>query len=155
MTSNRKRSVIVAGAALALAVLSVSVAIAAHALYVHDEGRLQYTGSTGSLLREEGTATGTIPGKLNVRFHYTGASLTVTAQFTITPSAGNGWSLTGHGTGTLSNPNSRSPSFRGPMSITAGTGRYAHAHATGELFGVFYRRNHYALTVQALGELHY
>jgi len=154
MLSNRNRSSRATYLALALPVAAIcaSVALAARALYVRDEGHLHYTSSSGSLLREEGTATGTLPGTLHVHFVYTGTSLTVTAQFTIT---GHGWSLTGHGTGTLDNPNSSSPSFRGPMSITSGSGRYAHAHATGELFGVFYRRNHYALTVQTLGELHY
>jgi hypothetical protein len=152
MASNRNYSALFAVTALALVLLAVSVATAARALYVHDEGRLHYTGSSGSLLREEGAATGTLPGKLRVHFIYTGSSLTVRAQFTI---SGSGWSLTGHGTATLSDPNSPSPSFRGPMSISGGSGRYASAHATGELFGVFYRRSHYALTVQTLGELHY
>jgi hypothetical protein len=152
MTSNRKHSSLAVVVVLALVLLATAAAVATQAIYVHDEGRLRYTGSTGSLLREEGAATGTLPGKLNVRFVYTGASLAVTAQFTIT---GHGWSLTGHGTGRLNNPNTPSPSFRGPMAITSGTGRYAHAHAVGELFGIFYRRNHYALTVQTLGELRY
>jgi hypothetical protein len=152
MSNRRKCSKVTAAVALALSSLLASSAIAARAIYVRDEGRLHYTGSSGSLLQEEGTATGTLPGKLRVRFVYTGTSLTVAAQFTIT---GSGWSLIGHGTGTLSDPNSPSPSFRGRMSITGGTGRYAHAHATGELFGVFYRRHHYALTVQTVGELHY
>jgi hypothetical protein len=151
MTNSRNRSVILAGILLVL-VGTVPPATAARSLYVHDEGRLHYTGSSGSLLREEGSAIGTLPGKLHVHFTYTGSSLAITAQFTIT---GTGWSLTGRGTGRLSNPNSPSPSFRGPMSITGGTGRYVHAHGTGELFGVFYRRKHYALTVQTLGELHY
>jgi hypothetical protein len=40
------------------------------------------------------------------------------------------------------------------MTITGGSGRYAHAHGGGELFGVYYRRS-YALTVQAIGKLPY
>lgn len=152
MTTKWNRSGIVLWVVLAMLLVAAAPASASRTLYVHDESRLHYVGSSGSLLREEGSATGTLPGKVLVHFVYTGASLTVTAQFTI---AGSGWSLTGHGTGTLSNPNSTAPSFRGPMSITGGTGRYAHAHASGELFGVFYRRAHYALTVQTLGELHY
>jgi hypothetical protein len=152
MTSNRKGSVISAGAAVVFATLAVSAAFGAQSLYVRDEGRLHYTSRTGSILHEEGEATGSLPGKLSVQFAYTGTSLTVNAQFTLT---GHGWSLTGRGTGTLSNPNSSSPSFRGPLTITAGSGRYAHAHARGELFGVFYRRKHYALTVQTLGDLTY
>jgi hypothetical protein len=154
MIHSQKHSIITA-AVIVLATLLASTANAAQTLDVRDEGQLHYTGSTGSLLREEGTATGTLPGQLYVHFVYNG-SLTVTAQFTID---GHGWSLTGHGTGTLSSPNSASPSFRGPLTITGGSGRYTHAYSTGgELFGVFYRRSpkhKYALTVQTLGELHY
>jgi hypothetical protein len=46
------------------------------------------------------------------------------------------------------------PSFRGSLTITGGSGRYAHAGGSGELFGVFYRRS-FALTVQAIGKLRY
>jgi hypothetical protein len=81
-------------------------------LHVRDEGRLHETSYSGSEFHEEGQATGTLPGKLYASFNYTGASLTVTAQFTL---MGNGWSLTGHGTGTLHNANSASPSFSGPF----------------------------------------
>jgi hypothetical protein len=151
MTNRQKHSTIGAGAVIALALLAASSA-ASSQLYVRDEGRLHETSYSGSEFHEEGQATGTLPGKLYASFNYTGASLTVTAQFTL---MGNGWSLTGHGTGTLHNANSASPSFSGPATITGGTGRYAHAHANGELYGVFYRRDHYALTVQTLGELHY
>lgn len=151
MTSYRKRSARAAIVAFALMGLGVSIASAAGALRVHDEGRLHYVGSSGSTIREEGAAAGTLPGKLRVHFVYNG-SPTVTAYFTI---SGSGWSLSGYGTGRLSSPNSPSPSFRGAMSLTGGSGRYSRAHGSGELFGVFYRRNHYALTVQTLGELHY
>jgi hypothetical protein len=151
MTKKRKHSTIGAGAAIALMMLAASSA-ASSQLYVHDEGRLHETSYSGSRFHEEGMATGTLPGKLYANFNYTGTSLTVTAQFTL---VGNGWSLTGHGTGTLHDANSASPSFSGQATITGGTGRYAYAHANGELYGVFYRRDHYALTVQTLGELHY
>jgi hypothetical protein len=147
----RKHSKILA-VLVAILACAASTAAAERTFNVHDEGKLHETGYSGSQIREEGAATGSLPGKLNVQFNYTGTSLTVTAQFTIT---GNGWSLTGHGSGTLSSPNSPSPSFSGPLEITNGTGRYAHAHSSGKLYGVFYRRKHYALTVQTLGELHY
>jgi hypothetical protein len=152
VTINQKHSAIIACAALALTASAPATSLAAQSVKVSDEGKLHKAGYSGSLIREEGAATGTLPGKLRVEFRYTGTSLTVTAQFTIT---GNGWSLTGDGKGTLSNPNSPSPSFRGPLSITGGSGRYAHARGNGELFGVIYRRNQFALTVQTLGELHY
>jgi len=85
-----------------------------------------------------------------VRFVYDGEP-TVSAQFTISAAGG---SISARGTGTLSSPTSPSPSFRGRMSVTGGSGRYAHVRGGGELFGVFYRRS-YGLTVQAIGKLPY
>jgi hypothetical protein len=140
-----------AGTAIALTMFVASSA-AASQLYVRDEGRLHETSYSGSQFHEEGKATGSLPGKLYANFTYTGTSLTVTAQFTL---VGNGWSLTGHSTGRLHNANSPSPSFSGQATISGGSGRYAHAHANAKLYGVFYRRDHYALTVQTLGEMHY
>ena len=46
----------------------------------------------------------------------------------------------------------RAPSFKGTLTITGGTGRYAHAHGSGAFYGVFYRRS-YAITVQTEGTL--
>lgn len=117
---------------------------------VRDTGQLHLLRASGSLLIDEGTATGTLPGKVLVHFTYNG-SPTVKAQFTIT---GNGWSVRGNGEGKLSNPNSTSPSFRGSLAITGGSGRFAGARGSGELFGVF-NRHSYALTVQTVGRLRY
>jgi hypothetical protein len=85
-----------------------------------------------------------------VNFTYNGGP-TVTARFTI---HGKGFTLDGYATGRLKNPSSVTPSFRGTLKLSGASGRYAHAHGTGELFGTFNRRT-YALTVQALGTLHY
>lgn len=146
--SNRRTSatlVVAIGATLAL-----SATASAHVLRVHDEGYLRFVGSSGSQVIDEGHARGTLPGRARARFTYNG-SPSVSASFVI---SGPGWSLSGRAVGRLSNPNSRSPSFRGSLTFTGGSGRYARAHGSGELFGVFYRRD-YALSVQALGTLHY
>ena len=126
------------------------LARAAHTLSVRDQGRLHLVRSSGSLLIDEGRASGTLPGSVYVRFVYDG-SPTVTAQLTI---AGPGWSLRARGSGRLSSPTSPAPSFRGSLAIVGGSGRYARARGSGELFGVFYRRS-YGLTVQAIGKLTY
>jgi len=102
------------------------------------------------MLIDEGPATGTLRGKVNLHFTYDG-SPSVSAQFTI---FGAGWSLRARGKGTLSNPTSPTPSFRGSLTINGGSGRYAHARGSGELFGVFNRRS-YGITVQAIGKLTY
>jgi hypothetical protein len=126
------------------------LARSAHVLNVRDEGRLRFLRSSGSMLIDEGAATGTLRGKVHLNFTYDG-SPSVSAQFTI---FGAGWSLRARGQGKLSDPTSPTPSFRGSLTISGGSGRYAHARGNGELFGVFNRRN-YGLTVQAIGKLTY
>lgn len=123
---------------------------AARTLNVRDEGRLHFVKSSGSQVIDEGRASGTFPGWVKVRFTYNGEP-TVSAQLTI---YGKGGTISARGSGQLSSPVAATPSFRGHMSITAGSGRYAHIRGKGEMFGVFYRRS-YGLTVQAIGKLTY
>jgi hypothetical protein len=119
-------------------------------LYVRDEGRLHFVKASGSQLIDEGHATGTFPGLVKARFTYNGEP-TVSAQFTI---YGKGGTISARGSGQLSSPVSPSPSFRGRMHAIGGSGRYAHVHGSGEMYGVFYRRG-YGLVVQAIGKLSY
>jgi hypothetical protein len=142
--------------ALALASLAVGLSFAAppagagSGVGVRDEGRLHFIRESGSRILDEGPATGTIPGTVRLRFTYNG-SPSVSAQFTIYARSG---TLAGEAKGKLSSPTSPNPSFRGSLRITGGTGRYAHARGSGELFGVYNRRS-YGLIVQALCELRY
>ena len=119
-------------------------------LNVRDEGRLRYVKSSGEVIIDEGHATGSFLGWVKVRFLYNGEP-TVSARFTISGSSG---SISARGTARLSSPTSPSPSFHGSFTVTGGSGRYAHIHGSGELYGVYYRRS-YALTVQANGKLPY
>jgi hypothetical protein len=133
--------------------LAISGEVSAHTtrvLNVRDEGRLHYVRSSGEEIIDEGHATGSFPGGVKVRFEYTGEPI-VGASFTI---YGNGGSISARGTARLSSPTSPSPSFHGTMTITGGSGRYAHIRGGGELYGVYYRRS-YALTVQAIAKLPY
>jgi hypothetical protein len=134
----------------ALAASRAPVARAARLLNVRDQGHLRFVKSSGSLIIDEGPASGTFPGTVKVRFTYNGEP-TVSAQFTISAASG---SIIAHASGRLSSPTSPNPSFRGTMTVTGGSGRYAHIHGSGELFGVFSRRN-YGLAVQAIGKLPY
>ncbi len=127
-----------------------AVARGARALEVNDEGKLHYVTDSATAIVDEGRASGTIPGTARVNFTYNG-SPDVSAQFTI---RGAGGSISGRARAKLSNPNSLTPSFRGALSITGGSGRYAHADGSGELFGVFHRHG-YGLIVQAIGKLRY
>lgn len=117
---------------------------------VKDEGHLKLVKSSGSLLIDEGPANGSLPGKVCVHFIYKGDP-TVNAQITISGREG---SISAHANGRLSSLTSASPSFQGVLTISGGSGRYAGAHGSGHLYGVFYRRT-YAMTVQTQGTLHY
>lgn len=141
---------------LAVTALSLAIAVggastaSAGSLSVRDSGYLGYVHSSGASVIDEGRVRGSLSGKARVAFVYDG-SPTVRASFVI---SGPGWSLRGEATCHLNSPNSLAPSFRGGLTLTGGTGRYAHAHGRGELFGVYYRRS-YALEVQAIGRLAY
>jgi hypothetical protein len=164
--STQARRVSVARLALSVVAVGVATAVgvnasasgsvgrptahAARVLNVRDEGRLHYVRSSGEVIVDEGHATGSFPGWVKVRFFYNGEP-TVGARFTI---YGSGGSISARGTARLSSPTSPSPSFRGTMTITGGSGRYAHVHGSGGLYGVYYRRS-YGLTVQAIGKLPY
>ncbi len=146
-------AVVATSLALAAAALSATAAgirptaRAAATQNVKDEAHLHLTGTNGSLLIEEGQATGQIPGKAKASFEI---ESTVTSNFTIY--AHNG-SISGRGKGTLhsTGPNS---SFGGSLKITGGSGRYKHAHGTGGFYGVINRKTD-AVTVQTSGKLTY
>ena len=149
--------IVASGLGVALAALALSwgasaapAARMARVLSVRDEGHLHAVRISGSRLTDEGSVAGTIPGRVRVGFTYNGGP-SVAAQFTIYSRYG---SISGKGQGRVSDPASSAPSFRGALSITGGSGRYAHARGSGELFGVFYRRS-LGLTVQAIGTIHY
>jgi len=137
-------------AAVVATLLVVSAAHAASLLNVRDEGHLHFVHASGSTIVDEGSVSGSFPGSVRVRFLYDGEP-EVSAQFTI---SGHGGSISARGSGRLSSPTSASPSFRGRMTVTGGSGRYARVRGSGELFGVYHRRS-YALTVQAVGRLPY
>jgi hypothetical protein len=136
------------GAAAAGAGRTEAVARAAHMLNVKDEGHLHQVSESGSNLVEEGPATGTVPGRVKVYFNI---GPTVYSSFTIY--ANGGGSITGHGSGTLHSTGKWS-TFGGAVTVNRGTGRYAHARGTGQMYGAINRKT-YALTVQTIGKLTY
>ncbi len=148
--SHRRSARIAVLVAMNVTLVLVSAAGAASVLDVRDQGRLHFVHASGSVVVDEGSVSGTFPGSVRVRFLYDGEPQ-VSARFEI---SGHGGSVSASAVGRLSSPTSPSPSFRGHMTITGGSGRYAHIHGSGELFGVYYRRS-YGLTVQAVGKLPY
>jgi hypothetical protein len=121
---------------------------AAHVENVKDEGHLHLVSESGSNLVEEGAVSGTIPGRVKVYFNI---GPTVKASFTIYAHAGG--SISGHGEGSL-HSTGRYATFGGSLSVSHGTGSYAHAHGSGGLYGAIDRKT-YALTVQTVGKLYY
>jgi hypothetical protein len=123
---------------------------AAHVMSVTDEGHLHLVSNSGSNLVEEGVVSGTVPGRVRVSFD---VGPTVYASFTIYVQGGG--SISGHGHGTLHSTSAYS-TFGGSLSVTRGTGRFAHAHGTGGLYGAINRKSSsYPMTVQTVGKLYY
>jgi hypothetical protein len=125
-----------------------SQARAARALSVNDTGHLHLLKASGSILKEEGPVSGTLPGRAKVRLDV-GAN--VTASFTIEPHGGG--AIVGSGSAVL-HSSGRYSSFGGSLSVSHGSGRYAHARGAGKLYGLIERRSD-SLTVQTTGTLHY
>jgi hypothetical protein len=124
-----------------------SPAHTARTLNATDTAHLRYVRSSESLLYEEGSASGTLPGSMRVHFKI---ASTVTASFTIYTHGG-----TIHGRGNAT-PHASGvyESFAGTIVVNGGTGRYAHAQGHAGLYGVF-NRHTYALTIQTTGRLSY
>jgi len=136
-----------AGALVVAVLLLPTGAFAGRALRATDTGRLHYVSASGSLLYEEGSASGTLPGKMRVHLDV-GAGFS--GSFTIYTTGGSikgRGRATPHGVGTYE-------SFSGTLTVTGGTGRYAHARGRAGLYGTF-DRNNYALVVQTTGTLTY
>ncbi|HYB22717.1 MAG TPA: autotransporter [Solirubrobacteraceae bacterium] len=114
---------------------------------VTDTAHLHYVRESGSDLLEEGQASGGLPGHVRASLN---VGATVYGSFTITTSYG---SISGKGSGKLHGTGTYA-SFGGSMTVTGGTGRFAHAYGHGGFYGVI-NRNNYAATVQTTGTLFY
>jgi hypothetical protein len=119
----------------------------ARVLAATDTANLHYVSASGSLLLDEGKASGTLPGSMRVHLNL---GTTFTSTFTIFASGG---SISGHGS---AKPHGfgKYESFAGTLIVTGGTGRYAHARGRGRFYGTFNRSN-YALVVKTTGSLTY
>ncbi len=121
--------------------------IASRVLNATDTAHLHYVNSSGAELFEEGSAAGSLPGKMRLHGE---VGPTLTADFTVYVRGG---TIDGRGTA-KAHGTGRYESFAGSLAVTGGTGRYAHAHGHAGFYGVFDRQT-YALTVQTTGRLLY
>jgi hypothetical protein len=102
---------------------------------------------SGETLLEEGPTSGALPGRMRAELHI---GPTFTGNFTIYTSGG---SISGSG---VASPHGsgRYQSFAGTLTVTGGSGIYAHVHGRNGLYGVFDRRT-YAAVVTTTGTLSY
>ena len=123
---------------------------AARTITLNENGRLHLTSHHGFHLDEQGTASGTIRGTIYIHLDVTSTNR-VTAEVSIYPS---GSSLTGYGTANYRSEGGEA-TFSGTMSISRGTGTYAHAHASNLGFSGTIQRSNDATTVHVSGPLSY
>jgi hypothetical protein len=108
---------------------------------------LHYVDAKGSYLIEEGSASGPLAGRVKARIRVTAD---ISGSFMFYPRGG---TISGSGIGTL-HESGRYASFGGTVAVLGGTGRYAHAHGGGRLYGV-YDRESLDVTIQTTGSLSY
>lgn len=121
---------------------------AARTVTLNETGRLHLTSHRHLTLNEQGSASGTIKGTIYIHLNIVSTNR-VTAEVNIYPSGG---SISG-----FANANYRvtgpTASFTGTMSITRGTGRYAHARGSGLSFTGTIQRATDAVTVRLNGQM--
>jgi hypothetical protein len=108
---------------------------------------LHYVNARGSYLIEEGRASGPLAGVVKAQIRVTA---TISGSFMFYPHGG---SISGSGSGKL-HESGIYASFGGSVTVVGGTGRYAHAHGGGELYGV-YNRKTLGVTISTTGSLSY
>jgi len=148
-------AVLLTGAACALvlnagASASGARAVAARTITLNESGNLHLTSHHGFHLNEHGTASGTIRGSIYIHLDVTSTNR-VTAEVDIYPSNG---SLAGHSSADYRSRGGQA-TFSGTLSISRGTGTYAHAHASSLSFSGTIQRSNDATTVHLTGPLSY
>jgi len=104
----------------------------------------------GPILKERGTATGTLSGSVRARFD-TSDILKTTGRVTFFPNGGGSLTII-----VLGAPESLATVAKvsGNLGVRSGTGRYAHATGSGTFRGTL-NRSTWAITVHVKGTLNY
>lgn len=123
-------------------------AVTSRTISLNDSSHLHEVGHHGLKVDEEGSASGTVKGKIYIHLNLSSTNR-VSAEINIYPSNG---SLTGTASARYE---VRGPTanFSGTMSIIRGTGRYKGAHGSGLSFSGTVRRGSNAVTVRVSGNL--
>ncbi len=128
----------------------IPTAVAARSLKVSLNASLILVGRPGHVNTERGTISGTFRGTIAARF-VTNGSNQGTGTFTVYPTGGGSFSgqstAHGHVVGAFAY-------FTGVGSITGGTGKWAHASASGLQFHGVLNRQNYHSTSSLTGTIH-
>lgn len=155
MIKLRKHKTILPILAIGVAVCAVVPAAVGHTeqantarmLHGTETGRLHLVRASGALLYEEGPATGPLRGHMVAHLNL---GATFSGRFSVYTREG---SIAGHGTASPRG-SGRYKSFAGTLTLTSGTGRYAHVHGSAGLYGTFDQRTD-NLVIQTAGSLTY
>jgi hypothetical protein len=122
-------------------------ASAARTLRGTETGHLHLARASGTLLYEEGPATGPLRGHMVAHLK---VGATFSGSFSVYTRDG---SIAGHGTASPRG-SGRYKSFAGTLTLIGGSGRYAHVRGHAGLYGTFDQRTD-NLVVQTTGSLTY
>ena len=125
------------------------LAWAAREVNLQETGHLHAVGEPGTTFLERGSATGTFNCSITGRLTIVSANKVI-ATFTVKPKGG---SITGKGAARFQQQGA-SGYFGGTISITSGTGSYAHASGTNLGISGVISRETFALTVHVHGKIH-
>jgi hypothetical protein len=125
-----------------------TAARAARTITLNDTGNLHKTSKKGFNLYESGNATGSVSGSISLHLDVVSTNR-VTAELTVYP---RGSSMSGNASGSY-RTNGGTASFSGTLSITRGTGGYAHARGSGISFTGTINRSNDSVTVHVNGKL--
>jgi hypothetical protein len=127
-----------------------STAHAARTMNIKESASLHLNNKHGLVLKESGTAKGTLSGPLYLQLTVT-STRSVTATVQVYPGGG---SLSGKASANY-RVNGATASFSGSLNITGGGGRYSKAKGSGLSFSGTIRRSNDAVTVYVSGKLSY
>jgi len=125
-------------------------ATAARSFNLNDSAKLHLANHKGVILKEEGTAKGTLGGSLYLQLKVT-STRSVSAEIQVYPKGG---SISGRAKASYRVAGSTA-SFSGTMSITKGSGTYSKAKASALSFSGTIQRSNDAVTVHVSGKMAY